>query len=218
MKFEYYGTDTIRDYLLKKDKPIYEVELLRYVTGEKRLPAGDSFLFAVHFSLFNALYRLRYESGDEGYYLHLDPMRIRLIELPHRQRCSYYFPFSGEFCNNDVLKNGYCHNHMNEFNKVKDALIFEPLREFYLNEENISFGKSELLKKLMNGIAVYAFKKGEVEKALEFFGLTNPNKKIVQNRYRELAKKYHPDKNKNNDILMKNLNESYQVLCEVYVV
>jgi len=61
---------------------------------------------------------------------------------------------------------------------------------------------------------VYAFRKGEVETALSFFNIARPTKRSIQKRYHELAKRYHPDRNDNDDSLMKRLNHSYQVLCE----
>jgi hypothetical protein len=99
----------------------------------------------------------------------------------------------------------------------QDAVSFDPLLEFYLNPENIAFGESDLLKKLMNGVMVYAFRRGEVRESLEFFDLVNPNRAIVRRRYRELARRYHPDIT-GDDAMMKKLNRSYQVLCEVFQV
>ncbi|AXH14598.1 J domain-containing protein [Malaciobacter mytili] len=55
----------------------------------------------------------------------------------------------------------------------------------------------------------------EVEKAKEFFGFThNPTKEEVKKRYKELAKKYHPDINNSDDTLMQELNHYKDVLLK----
>lgn len=57
---------------------------------------------------------------------------------------------------------------------------------------------------------------GEVEKAKEFFGFTHtPTKEEVKKRYKELARKYHPDINNHDDTLMKELNHYRDVLMKV---
>ena len=47
----------------------------------------------------------------------------------------------------------------------------------------------------------------EVQKAKDFFGFTSsPTKEEIKKRYKELAKKYHPDINNGDDEKMKELN------------
>ncbi|QDF28515.1 J domain-containing protein [Halarcobacter anaerophilus] len=58
---------------------------------------------------------------------------------------------------------------------------------------------------------------GEVEKAKEFFGFTStPTKEEIKKRYKELAKKYHPDINHQDDTMMQQLNHYKEVLLKVY--
>lgn len=58
---------------------------------------------------------------------------------------------------------------------------------------------------------------GEVDKAKEFFGFTHePTKEEIKKRYKELAKKYHPDINDQDDTLMQQLNHYKDVLLKVY--
>ena len=55
----------------------------------------------------------------------------------------------------------------------------------------------------------------EVSKAKEFFGFTSsPTKEEIKKRYKELAKKYHPDINDGNDEKMKELNHYRDVLMK----
>lgn len=57
----------------------------------------------------------------------------------------------------------------------------------------------------------------EVAKAKEFFGFTStPSKEEIKKRYKELARKYHPDINNQGDTLMKELNHYKDVLLKAY--
>ena len=192
-----------------------EVELLRIITGEQRMPAARDSLFVLHFSLYHALYNLKYHAGACGFYLHLDPMRIRLIKTPGAGRCHHYFPETGIHCGHPSDGGSYCNRHHDPYSLT--ALSYDPLHDFYCNPENISFGTSDILGKLMNGVIIYALRRGEIEQAKIFFGLSRLSMKTVKIKYHELAKLYHPDRNRGDDSLMKELNHSYQVLMEVFV-
>ena len=55
----------------------------------------------------------------------------------------------------------------------------------------------------------------EVAKAKEFFGFTHsPTKEKIKKRYKELARKYHPDINDGDDVKMKELNHFRDVLIK----
>ena len=55
----------------------------------------------------------------------------------------------------------------------------------------------------------------EVAKAKEFFGFTSsPSKEEIKKRYKELARKYHPDINDGDDEKMKELNHFRDVLMK----
>jgi len=57
----------------------------------------------------------------------------------------------------------------------------------------------------------------EVSKAKEFFGFTSdPTKDDIKKRYKELAKKYHPDINDHGDELMQQLNHYKDVLLKTF--
>jgi hypothetical protein len=58
---------------------------------------------------------------------------------------------------------------------------------------------------------------GEVSKAKEFFGFTSePTKDEIKKKYKELARKYHPDINNHGDELMQQLNHYKDVLIQAY--
>ena len=55
----------------------------------------------------------------------------------------------------------------------------------------------------------------EVQKAKDFFGFTHsPTKEEIKKRYKELARKYHPDINDHDDTMMKDLNNYKEVLLK----
>lgn len=55
----------------------------------------------------------------------------------------------------------------------------------------------------------------EVQKAKDFFGFTHsPTKEEIKKRYKELARKYHPDINDHDDTMMKDLNHYKDVLMK----
>ena len=55
----------------------------------------------------------------------------------------------------------------------------------------------------------------EVQKAKDFFGFTHsPTKEEIKKKYKELARKYHPDINDNDDTMMKDLNNYRDVLMK----
>lgn len=55
----------------------------------------------------------------------------------------------------------------------------------------------------------------EVQKAKDFFGFTHsPTKEEIKKKYKELARKYHPDINDNDDTMMKDLNHYKDVLMK----
>lgn len=218
MGFVRYDVPDLRRYLQSRNGPVSEAELLKRVTALPSLPSGRRELYDIHFSLYHALYLLQESAGSEGWYLHLDPMRIRLLHVPSEGRCRYYYPLLGRYCGERQGDSPYCHRHTREHTRLGGGLgiRFDPLREFYLNPENISFGESDLLRRLMRGVMVYSFRRGEVQRAMEFFGITSPDRGIIRRRYRQLAREYHPDRTGVDDGRMALLNHSYQILLEVF--
>lgn len=202
-------------YLKDKNKPVMEIELIRHFTGG--FPRdGEEALFRAHFSIYHALYLLKHNAGKKGYYLHLDTMRIALVMVPDGQ-CAHYLPEKGEFCKDSANGTVYCTAH--GFSHHDESFpSYDPLQDFYLNPDNISFGNTHILKRIMNGILIYSFRKGEIEEALVLFDLVHPNRNRIQKRYRQLARKHHPDGSGGSVAEMKKLNHAYSILKEVFVV
>ncbi|HPS57521.1 MAG TPA: J domain-containing protein [Spirochaetota bacterium] len=209
--------DQLFEYLVNLDGPVMEHDLIKNFLMAGTGAGHEHTLFVKHFSLYHALYKLKFSAGSEGYYLHLDCMRIRLVHIPGSGMCRHYDPESGAFCSNDA-HGDYCELHESGYVNYRSSMTFDFLQDFYCDRENITFGDSELLRRIMCGIRVYSFRRSDIDMALKFFGIHKPGRKIITMRYRELAGKYHPDRCGGSEEMMKRLNSSYMILKDVFIV
>jgi len=217
MELEHFDRMRVLDLLRKAGGPVYEASLLRELTGMASLPADQAGLFRLHFSLYYLLYTMKSELAGEGLFLHLDPMRISLDDIPGTGLCAHFNAEKGRFCRRPTGGGTYCAVHSIVHRNNLRSVHYDPLLEFYSNPDNISFGESDLLRRLLDGFVIYAFRRGEIQESLSFFDLVNPTCAMVRKRYYELAKRYHPDVSGGDD-MMKKLNRCYRVLREVFVI
>lgn len=209
--------ENLFDFLEQKDQPVMEFDIIKnFIPSDINDPAQQT-LFIKHFSVYHALYKLKFSAGKKGYYLHMDCMRIRLIHIPEDGFCRHYDPETGNFCG-DKTTDDYCLIHSPLYKHFQKSASFDVLLDFYTDPENITFGESEILKKLMSGIRVYCLKKSDIEDALKFFGIHKPGKRSITTRYRELAAKYHPDRCSGSEEMMKKINSAYAILKEIYIL
>lgn len=195
-------------------KPLPETAVMRYSFDINDIPSDSRELYEKHFLLYHSLYCIKKTWGYQGYYLHLHPLRIRLVKLP--AGCTYYYADSGEFCS-EPLVNGVCpfHRSMNE------PLFpeYDCLDGFYSDIANIEWDQFEKIEKVRKGILIYSFRMSEVKQALSFMGFSIiPSGYMIRKRYRELAGQFHPDRSGGNAEKMKILNEGYALLKSVFIV
>lgn len=96
----------------------------------------------------------------------------------------------------------------NSYNFKFDSSHFQNGQNFNFNEFR-NFNQSDF-----QGFA-NAPRFDEVAKAKEFFGFTHtPSKEEIKKRYKELARKYHPDINNGDDVKMKELNHYRDILMK----
>ncbi|WP_375723251.1 DnaJ domain-containing protein [Arcobacter sp. KX21116] len=93
--------------------------------------------------------------------------------------------------------------------------------EFHFNGRDFSQGANQGFKFNYEDFQSGNFKAqpsmNEVQKAKDFFGFTSePTREEIKKKYKELAKKYHPDINNNGDELMQELNHHKDVLLNIY--
>ncbi|HPS87081.1 MAG TPA: J domain-containing protein [Spirochaetota bacterium] len=205
------------EYLNQKDQPVMEFDIIKYFIPSPKDNPDEQSLYVKHFSLYHALYKLKFSAGSKGFYLHLDCMRIRLIQIPEQGRCRHYDAEKGNFCMS-AASGDYCIFHEGEYLHYMNSATFDYLYDFYNDPGNITFGESDILKKLMSGVRVYCSRRKDIDEALHFFGIHKPGKKLISNRYRELAGKFHPDRCGGSEEMMKKLNSSYMVLKEVFII
>ena len=211
--------DDLFEYLKEKDLPVMEYDIIKYIIPPDKDNPDEYTLYVKHFSLYHALYKLKFYAGSKGFYLHLDCMRIRLVHIPGTGHCRHYNPEDGNFCGSAVSASGdYCTLHEDEYAHYRNSAAFDYLQDFYSDPENITFGESDILRKLMSGIRVYCCRRHDIDEALKFFGIHKPGKKLITSRYRELAGKFHPDRCGGSDEMMKKLNRSYMILKEVFII
>ncbi len=110
-----------------------------------------------------------------------------------------------------------------KFKKIKEQASTQGF-EFHFDGKNFKQGANQGFK--FNYEDFQNFQNGgfnrkppinEVQKAKEFFGFSHePSKDEIKKRYKELARKYHPDINNDGDALMKDLNHYKDVLLKAY--
>lgn len=208
-----YDDDDVFSYLIDSEIPIFESTMIRDLNDLKSLPSNQNILYQLHFSLFHKLYLMKTKFGNSGYYLHIDSMRIKLLLIPKKNCCQFYDAESGKFCNGDCESESiFCEKHNVLRNDYNNTLIFDPMRTFYENKENILFAKDGKIFEIMNNIKFYALRSGEYENALKIFDFKVVSKIKLRKKYIELSKMYHPDNNGGNNLKMKDLNWAYNIL------
>lgn len=80
-----------------------------------------------------------------------------------------------------------------------------------------NFNFNDFQEQFKNGGFQHPSSLGELSKAKEFFGFTSePTRDEIKKRYKELARKYHPDINDHDDSLMQQLNHYKDILLKAY--
>jgi len=212
------NSDNLLTYLLEKKEPVMEATVFREFLSEQPWYDDQQSLFVRHFSLFHALYNLKVNIAMNGYYIHADPMRMAAVPYPEEGLCYHYDPEEGEFCGRIVGDGTYCRMHESIYTHVMKSLVYDPLREFYLDEKNIEYGKSRKFNDILNGVNTYVIHKRDVDHALETFKIHNPSRKIIQGKYRILVKQFHPDRPGGDLNKMKDINRQYALLLKVFTI
>lgn len=80
-----------------------------------------------------------------------------------------------------------------------------------------NFNFNDFQDQFKNGNYQGAPRFDEIKKAKDFFNFTaDPTKDEIKKRYKELARKYHPDINDHDDTLMKELNHYKEILLKSF--
>ncbi|MBN2769825.1 MAG: J domain-containing protein [Spirochaetes bacterium] len=209
-----YELNQVVEYLLSQNEPVNESRVIRSLAETHGYPSfGDVSIYTLHFSLYHALFKIKFSPEYSDYYVHTYTMFIRMLKLPTAGYCCSYNEQNGNFCSNGSLYY-YCHKHSEE-EKWQAAPVNAVMSRFYLDPENILFQDSCDLQDRMDRILLYGMCKSRVDYAFYVFGLDSKDYKLIKKRYRQLASKYHPDKGGSID-KMKEINESYALLKKIF--
>jgi hypothetical protein len=66
-----------------------EYEILKKFTPANKESGEPYSMYERHFSVYHALYLLKNEAGSNGLYLHIDPLRIKLLPIPGKGFCGH---------------------------------------------------------------------------------------------------------------------------------
>ncbi|HOJ28783.1 MAG TPA: DNA-J related domain-containing protein [Spirochaetota bacterium] len=206
-------------YCLNIPRPVMESVIIREIVNP--LCNGHSTLYQKHFSLFHALYNIKNNPDYFNYMVHIHPMQIVIRNYPVNNKCIDYNPLTDSFCGNQTVDGTYCPFHYTFHAPFRGDMIYDPLNEFYSDPYNINYEFSDELKKVYSGFTKYIINRRKVEQALSFFSFSameHCNKALLQKRYRELVKKYHPDHYHGDTTMIKEINAHYTLLKEIFVV
>ncbi|MGQ9842408.1 MAG: DNA-J related domain-containing protein [Spirochaetota bacterium] len=207
-------------YCLNAQGPVMESVVIKEIVN----PLCNNFpvtLYQKHFSLFHALYSIKNDPANYKFMVHIHPMHIVIRNYPVNNKCIDYNPCTNSFCKNQTVDGTYCAFHYSLYAPFKGSMICDPLNEFYSDPYNINYEYSDELKKAYNGVSKYIINRRKVERALSFFSFSSIehcNKALLQKRYRELVKKYHPDHYHGDTTMIKEINAHYTQLKAIFVV
>lgn len=212
--------DGLIAYCLNAPEPVMESVIVREFVNPLCNGAPVT-LYQKHFSLFHALYSIKNDPAYYTFMVHIHPMHIAIRHYPVHNKCIDYNPFTDSFCENQTVNGTYCAYHYNVYAPFRGGMIYDPLVEFYSDPYNINYEYSDELKKVYSGFTKYIINRRKIDKALSFFSFSSIeyfNKALLQKRYRELVKKYHPDHYHGDTSMIKEINAHYTLLKEIFVV
>jgi len=186
-------TEKLSEYLVNSNKFHYEAEILNYLDPQKNFHNMSNIeVYHIHFKLFNTLFNLKPILETRGFYLHIHFMKIGVVKYPSIGRCNHFDNVKLTFC--EALSKGkYCEQHCSfyESNKLENI---DSIAYFYLDMSNIDYFSENVLENWLSGMNS-ALKENEYfNEALSLLGLaTNFDISTLKTKYRQLAKKYHPD-------------------------
>jgi len=185
------SSDSLKQFLSGLTRPCYESDLIRAAFHLNSIPSDALELYQLHFVLFYKLHTLQKDYADLGYYLHIHFMRTFLLPYPREGLCRHYAP-EGYFCGTET-KGYYCDFHRKP--EEEKALESVSSRYFYLDRENYHSISADQAEKFIRGTWELMNSWDKVEEAKKVLGLPgNFDGKILHDKFKKLAKKFHPDR------------------------
>ncbi len=208
--------DRIKAFLQNLTAPCYESRLLKVAFPECQLLDMDALsLYKYHFLLFHLLYVLQDEYALNDQYLHIHFMRIYLTDYPEEGVCRYYDDTLNTFCRAACNKGtDYCEFHFSQIGGMQMETLSD--RYFYLDTDNYDQFDAETAESFMNGAWEILAHHKKFQVSLQALDLPlSADKQMIRNKFRMLAKKYHPDHGAESHDEFNKINRAYRFLLRV---
>lgn len=217
--FEKANIIDLKNYLLKMKNPCYESDLLKISFNNIKITDLTPLdLYQHHFVLFNILYNFQNELTKENKYLYIHFMRTYLLEYPEKGKCRYYNNDLSDFCRSDCINNiDYCDFH---FSKIGDNYIENiSTRYFYLDKSNYYKLDQRTAESFISGSWEILAHYSEYKKSFKILDLSESvDLDTIKRKFKELAKKYHPDINKDPEKIFNKINNAYCFIMNTHSI
>ncbi|NLI74844.1 MAG: hypothetical protein GX442_00215 [Candidatus Riflebacteria bacterium] len=174
--------------------PAFESQLLEVAFPELEVLSCSALtLYRSHFLLFHELYKLQERLHGQGIYLHVHCMRIFPVPYPAPGGCRHFEePLMG-FCPSPARPGeSLCTFHRE---RCPDGQIDTlSARYFYLDPRNFFGLDAETAEAFLNGAWEILRHSDDLRRAFQTLGLPETaGLPAVKTRFRELARRHHPD-------------------------
>jgi len=203
------------EFLRQKPTPVMEITLLKRFFPDSKTDVNSLEFFHSHFNLYHYLYRLQelINQGDEEF-LYIRLSSTYLFTVPPEGKCCFFDEEIPAFCRAPVSSDSLCINHFHLIkHRESEALPdFQDIRSYYLDEQNYYRMDKEELQRITSGVSQWMASMEEIEESLEVMGLQrNCSLDRIKERYRYLAREYHPDRNDRSD-RFHSISRAYNIL------
>ena len=216
---------SVECFLESRQTPCYESELLKAAFPEMSISdVQPLILYQKHFLLFHLLYLLQNEYYKKEKYLFVHFMRTFLADYPEPGLCRFYDEHSGMFCRTKCRSDINCTSTYCDFHKKQtEDHALEGLSDkyFYLDKNNFYNLDESTAAEFLNGTWEIMSHYKDYEKSIKIMEITGtPDPASIKRKFRELAKKYHPDLSapgSQSHDKFNEINQAYRLLMKLII-
>ncbi|MEH6649365.1 MAG: DNA-J related domain-containing protein [Motiliproteus sp.] len=182
---------------------------LEIESKEENKPGNaELLLFRKHFLIMNALYQLQPVFYEEGLYLHVSALLIKLEPIKHVLN-------ELELIELDTVEDS-THKHLNsDYPQPTFPCLAgeQAIREYYLDWSEFELSSSESVQQLLDSFWQRYYADDQQQQALDHLQLTADCRwPEIRHAYRKLAAIHHPDKGGDSD-RFRQIREAYELLA-----
>lgn len=215
-EFKKIKKNEVKNFLTNFKSFCYETDLWKIAYPGANINRTEPLaLYRNHFLLFFLLYNLQDDFLKENKYLHIHFMRVILLDYPENNECGFFDEHTLSFCK-DITLNGktYCKFH----SEKTGGWQLEELsaKYFYLDKRNYFQLSEETARAFIKGSWELLSHTRKYVEALKVFDLPRSSDlSIIKRKFKQLAKKYHPDKSSDFHDKFVEINNAYHLLLRV---